>query len=188
MFHQQGHDDAGMPISCPKAHAQERKGVSTHYAKCREYRNLAFLGKRLGGPCLRASSLDRQDACLLTHTYSPASSHTGKATQTDCPVHLTVGIMASGGMAELRAAEQKAAQIVQEARAGKETWCGGEGGGRALSFACRFPSVCVVVEVSHVVNTHNHGLFVSRVCACRRSGFVGALCQKAASCARGMGS
>jgi hypothetical protein len=42
--------------------------------------------------------------------------------------------MASGGMAELRAAEQKAAQIVQEARAGKETWCGGkEGGGLCLS-------------------------------------------------------
>lgn len=30
-----------------------------------------------------------------------------------------LSIMASGGMAELRAAEQKAAQIVQEARAGK---------------------------------------------------------------------
>lgn len=81
---------------------------------------------------------------LLTHRTGQSPQHPSLNTTT----------MASGGMAELRAAEQKAAQIVQEARAGKETLGGRDKGLAALSFVCRFP--CVQARRDHE-RTRQHG-------------------------------
>ena len=85
--------------------------------------------------------------------------------------------MASGGMAELRAAEQKAAQIVQEARAGKEK-CrrgGKREGGLCLLRVDSRPSCCCGGHPR--TGICNHGC-ICRVHACRRHGIVGSRAKK----------
>ncbi len=74
----------------------------------------------------------------ISHAHIPRVIIVNRHKQPRLPS--TVSIMASGGMAELRAAEQKAAQIVQEARAGK-AMRSVEGTRAMYSCFCRLPSV-----------------------------------------------
>ena len=106
-----------------------------------------------------------QTRCLLTRIPRIIIAQAKQPRLPSTPV----SIMASGGMAELRAAEQKAAQIVQEARAGKEAWGRGrKKGGRVLSFAwCRLPSVLLLGRTSTPVITHGHmqsWFYLSSIC------------------------
>jgi len=150
-------------------------------------------------PCSRAGGLagcvtsklspqTKQPDKMPSHTYSSHHRHRTQAKQPRLP-STRVSNMASGGMAELRAAEQKAAQIVQEARAGKEAWGRGRKreGGLCLSRVDSRPSCCYGGHPCPITHGHMQSwLYLSSICM-QASRYCRGPCQKAASCARGRG-